>query len=840
MPESQIITRNDTHTVIKTGAGTPLNVPNLLPILPIRNIVVFPGTVMPLNIGRPRSKALLDEVMPGDKVIGVLTQRNSATEDPSAGDLYAMGVVCVILKLFKLPDQNQSIIVHGVARFRVRKIDRMDPFMLGQIEIIEDEPVDSQDLDALVQSVRQQANRVIELSPNTPDEAQQVLAGINGAGPLADFLAANVAAEAVEKQLMLEELNVEARLRAVAGKLATQLDVLETQAKIQSQVKETIDKNQRRYYLQEQLKAIRKELGEGNAETGASETETLREKLVAANPPEAVMKEAERELGRLESLPSASPEYGVIRTYLQILSELPWSKESPDKLDLTEARAVLDRDHHGLDKVKKRIIEYLAVRKLKEQAHATLVAKSAKKSKKLKAAEDRATEVALPNGTVDSTVAAADSDFSGAILCLVGPPGVGKTSLGKSVAEALGRKFVRVALGGVRDEADIRGHRRTYIGSMPGRIISELRKAGTRNPVIMLDEIDKLGADFRGDPASALLEVLDPAQNHTFTDHYLDVPFDLSKVLFIATANDMGPVPGPLRDRMEVIQLPGYTATDKLKIAKQYLVGRQLKANGLTPKQAKFQDAALKELIDSYTREAGVRNLERSIGSVARSIAAEVVGDPKLKQVTVDVDRVRKVLGSQRFEPELASRTAVPGVATGMAYTPYGGEILFIEATRFTGKGHITLTGQIGDVMKESATAAFSLIRSRAEELGIDAKLLAESDIHVHVPAGAVPKDGPSAGVAMFLALASVLTNRPVRHDVAMTGEITLRGLVLPIGGLKEKTLAARRAGIKEVIVPKRNEKDLEDIPDEVKKTVKFHFVENVDQAMAIALLKKK
>ncbi|HEX8324366.1 MAG TPA: endopeptidase La, partial [Tepidisphaeraceae bacterium] len=689
----------------------------------------------------------------------------------------------------------------------------------------------------LVQSVRSQANRVIELSPNTPDEAQQVLAGITGAGALADFLAANVAAEAIEKQSMLEELNVESRLRQVAAKLGTQLDVLETQAKIQSQVKETIDKNQRRYYLQEQLKAIRKELGEGDATTGASETETLREKLQAAKPPENVMKEAERELGRLESLPSASPEYGVIRTYLQILSELPWSVESPDKLDLAEARAVLDRDHHGLDKVKKRIIEYLAVRKLKEQAHQALVAAATKKSKK----KDKAAEAAPPTATANSTSAAADSDFSGAILCLVGPPGVGKTSLGKSVAEALGRKFVRVALGGVRDEADIRGHRRTYIGSLPGRIISELRKAGTRNPVIMLDEIDKLGADFRGDPASALLEVLDPAQNHTFTDHYLDVPFDLSKVLFIATANSMDPVPGPLRDRMETIQLPGYTSTDKLFIARQYLVPRQLKANGLTPKQAKFQDAALKELIDSYTREAGVRNLERSIGSVARSIAADVVGGAT-KLVSVDVERVRKVLGSQRFEPELASRTAVPGVATGMAYTPYGGEILFIEATRFTGKGHITLTGQIGDVMKESATAAFSLIRTRAEELGINAKLLAESDIHVHVPAGAVPKDGPSAGVAMFLALASVLTGRAVRHDVAMTGEITLRGLVLPIGGLKEKTLAARRAGIKEVIVPKRNEKDLEDIPDELKKTLKFNFVENVDQAMTIALapLKKK
>ena len=813
MPDSLIINRTDTHTIVRTAASQQISVPHNLPILPIRNIVVFPGTVMPLNIGRPRSKSLLDEVMPGDKLVGVITQRNADIEDPSATELHAMGVVCVILKLFKLPDQNQSIIVHGVARFRVKNIVQTDPFLIGDIEIIDDINDESKELDALVQSVRTQANRVIELSPNTPDEAQQVLAGIQMPGALADFLAANVASEAPEKQAMLEMLQVEARLRMVAAKLATQLDVLEMQAKIQSQVKETIDKNQRRYYLQEQLKAIRKELGEGDA-AGNSETESLREKLVAAKLPENVMKEAERELGRLETIPSASPEYGVIRTYLLILSELPWAIETPDKLDLKESRAILDRDHHGLEKVKKRIIEYLAVRKLRQ----------AKSDAEIK--------------SEDKPAAIDASDFGGAILCLVGPPGVGKTSLGKSVAESMGRKFVRVSLGGVRDEADIRGHRRTYIGSMPGRIISELRKAGTRNPVIMLDEIDKMTSDFRGDPASAMLEVLDPAQNHTFTDHYLDVPFDLSKVLFIATANTLDTIPGPLRDRMEVIEIPGYTANDKLFIAKKYLVARQLRANGLDKSQASFKDASLKEIIDSYTREAGVRNLERAIGSVARSIAADVVGGD-VNKVSVDVERVRKTLGTLRFEPELASRTAVPGVATGMAYTPYGGEILFIEAARVAGKGTTTLTGQIGDVMKESASAAYTLVKSRAEQLKIDPKLLAESDIHIHVPAGAVPKDGPSAGTAMFTALASLLTNRAVRHDVAMTGEITLRGLVLPIGGLKEKTLAAKRAGIREVIVPKRNEKDLADIPDEVKKTLKFHFVDNVDQVLAHALLPK-
>src|SRR5689334_21835056 len=637
---------------------------------------------------------------------------------------------------------------------------------------------------------------------------------------------------------MLEELDVEKRLRMIASRMATQLDVLELQSKIQSQVKENIDKSQRRYYLQEQLKAIRKELGEAEGGGGGGEIEQLRQKLTAAKLPENVMKEAERELGRLEAIPSASPEYGVIRTYLQILSELPWSVTTEDHLDLAEARKILDRDHFDLDKVKRRIIEYLAVLKLKRDRNVktSQLKKATQEAQATQQVQsDQAPTPASSDKAVEGNLGEENVGGAGAILCFVGPPGVGKTSLGKSIAEAMGRNFIRVALGGVRDEADIRGHRRTYIGSMPGRIIAELRKAGTRNPVMMLDEVDKLGMDFRGDPGSALLEVLDPAQNHTFTDHYLDVPFDLSKVLFIATANTMDPVPGPLKDRMEVIEIPGYTENDKLDIAKRYLVPRQMEVNGLKPGQAKFTDPAITWIIEGYTREAGVRNLERNIGSVVRGIAAEIVAG-KCEHVTVDKERVEQYLGPRRFEPELAARTSVPGVATGMAYTPVGGEILFIEASRVPGKGNITLTGQIGDVMKESATAAYTLVRSRADKLKIDPKLLAESDVHVHVPAGAVPKDGPSAGVAMFTALASLFMNRPVHHDLAMTGEITLRGLVLPIGGLKEKTLAAKRAGIRQVVVPRRNQKDMPDIPEEVRKTVTFHFVDNIDQVLEQAL----
>ncbi len=783
-----------TITLAGAGNGRRIVVPEQLPVLPLRNLVVFPGTVMPLSVGRPKSKALLEEVMPGDKLVGVIAQKNPDVEDPKFGDLHSIGTVAMILKLFRLPDGNQSIIVHGHHRFRLHALTQEDPFHIGEVEpLVDVDPTDAETV-ALVGNIREQARRLIELSPNTPEEAQQVLDSIQSPGALADFLAANLPGEPDDRQRLLETLNVHARLREVAERLARQLDVLELQDKIQSQVKQSIDKTQRRFFLQEQMKAIRKELG--GDEDGGGEVDELRQRLEEAKLPEIAQKEANRELARLETIPQASPEYGVIRTHLELMSELPWSKSSSDQIDLKKARKQLDDDHFDLDKVKKRILEYLAVRKLK------------------------------PDG-------------GGAILCFLGPPGVGKTSLGKSIAAATGRGFIRVALGGVRDESEIRGHRRTYIGSMPGRIISEIRKAGTNNPVMMLDELDKLGNDFRGDPASALLEVLDPAQNHTFTDHYLDVPFDLSKVLFIGTANTMDTVPGPLRDRMEVIDIPGYTQADKFQIGKTYLVPRQLEANGVKKSQARFTDKALRFIIDGYTREAGVRNLERNIGSVVRTIAADIVAG-NTQKVTVDEPYVEKVLGPIKFEDELAARTSVPGVATGLAYTPFGGEILFIEATRMRGKGNITLTGQIGDVMKESATAAFSLVRSRSEQMGIDPELLPNSDIHIHVPAGAVPKDGPSAGIAMFTALSSLLTNRPVHKEVAMTGEITLRGLVLPIGGLKEKTLAAKRAGIREVIIPRRNEKDLVDVPDEVRKALKFHPVEHVDEVLKIALEQKK
>jgi ATP-dependent Lon protease len=801
-----------------------ITVPELLPLLPVRGAVAFPGAVMPLTVGRDKSKKVLDDVLPGEKIIGVITQRNENTDDPNPGDLYPIGTACLVLKMLRMPEGHLNILVHGLVRFRIIEIVGTEPYFKARVEVLNDPPLaKTAENDLLVKSVRQAAGRVIELSPNVPDEANLVLQNIELPGTLADFLAANLSEEFAEKQVILETLDVATRLRLVREKLAARIELLELQQKIQTDVRSSIDKSQRNYFLQEQLKAIHKELG--HEDGSAAEAAELRRRLDEAKLPDVVKKESDRELNRLSTIPQASPEFGVIRSFLETLAELPWSVSTTDDMNIKRARQILDRDHYDLEKIKQRIVEYLAVRRLN------------------------------PKGR-------------GPILCFVGPPGVGKTSLGKSIAESLGRHFVRVSLGGVRDEADIRGHRRTYIGSMPGRIIQELRKAGSNNPVMMLDEIDKLGADFRGDPSAALLEVLDPEQNNTFTDHYLGVPFDLSNVIFIATANVMEPVPAPLRDRMEVIEIPGYTQGDKLLIAKTYLLPKQLKEHGVTDKMVKVPSKTLEAIIDRYTREAGVRNLNRTIGSVVRGVAARIVealpdenapavavptnGDgkangkangngrkvpaPKIEPILVNPEDLQRYLGPTRFESELAQRTATPGVVTGLAYTPVGGEILFVEATQMPGKGGLILTGQIGDVMKESAQAAFSLLKNHAKGLGIDPALFASVDVHVHVPAGAVPKDGPSAGVAMYTALASLFLNAAVRPDVAMTGEITLRGLVLPIGGVKEKVIAAHRAGIKTVILPMRNKKDLSEIRADQIKALTFEFAENVDDVLAIAL----
>jgi ATP-dependent Lon protease len=655
-------------------------------------------------------------------------------------------------------------------------------------------PPESKEWEAEFRNLRDSATRLFELTPEAPEQARLMILNIATPEQLADFLAPNLNVDVAQKQALLEEADVEKRVRAVQKHVSAQLEIAQIQEKLQKDVASQFSDAQRRAYLRSQIKAIQNELGE--AETGSEEqVEQLRARLKEANPPEEVMKQAERELKRLDFIPPASPEFSVIVSYIEIVADLPWNKLSQDNLDLDQAQQILDRDHYDLEKVKRRLIEYLAVRKLNPTGH-------------------------------------------GPILCFLGPPGVGKTSLGQSIADALGRKFVRISLGGMRDEAEIRGHRRTYIGSMPGRIIQELRRAGTRNPVFMLDEIDKIGADFRGDPASALLEVLDPRQNNTFVDRYLDVPFDLSQIIFIATANYIDGVPEPMRDRMEVISLPGYTEREKLEIAKRYLVRRQMKENGLNPEQCDWQDVSLRQIINDYTHEAGVRELERQIGAICRGIASRVARG-NTEHVTVTPQLVAQMLGPAKYVRETKLKTSKPGVVTGLAYTPAGGEVLHIEATRYPGKGNVILTGHIGEVMKESVQAALSLVRSRNGEIGTKPDDFRDMDIHVHVPAGAVPKDGPSAGIAMFTALASLFSNTPVRSDVAMTGEITLRGLILPIGGLKEKSLAAMRAGITTVIIPKLNEKDLIDVPEEAKQSLKFVPVENVDEVLAVALEKE-
>ncbi|MEY2574658.1 MAG: ATP-dependent Lon protease [Verrucomicrobiota bacterium] len=777
-------------------SGTPdeatPRIPEELSILPVREFVVFPGTVLPLTVTRAASIKLLDETLSRTKVIGLLTQRDETKENPEPQDLYHVGTAALVLKLLRQADDRVLMIVQGIRRFAIRKIIATEPYLRAEIDLPESIlPPPDNEWQAEFHNLRDSAARLLDLTPDAPEQAAAVVRSIDDPGQLADFLAPNLDVPVAQKQALLEELDVRKRVRAVQTSISAQLEIALIQERLQKDVQSQFGDAQRKAYLRGQLKAIQRELGEGD--TGADEQiAQLRTRLEEAKPPADVLAQADRELKRLEFIPPASPEYSVIVSYVEIIAELPWSKMSEDNLDLDKAQEILDRDHYDLEKVKKRLIEYLAVRKLNPQGH-------------------------------------------GPILCFLGPPGVGKTSLGQSIADALGRKFVRMSLGGIRDEAEIRGHRRTYIGSMPGRIIQELRRAGTRNPVMMLDEIDKLGTDFRGDPASALLEVLDPRQNNAFVDRYLDVPFDLSQVIFIATANYVEGIPGPLLDRMEVISLPGYTEREKVEIARKYLARRQLEENGLKPEQCEWTEEALRLVVADYTHEAGVRELERQIGAVCRGVAARVARG-KTDHVTVTPALVAEMLGPARYVREKALTTGAPGVVTGLAYTPYGGEILHIEATKYPGKGNITLTGQIGDVMKESVQAALSLVRSRNGTIGVKTEDFRDNDIHVHVPAGAVPKDGPSAGVAMFTALASLFSNRRVRTDVAMTGEVTLRGLVLPIGGLKEKSLAAMRAGITTVLFPKLNEKDLVDIPEEAKQKIKFIPVENVDEVLANAL----
>ena len=779
------------------GPGQPA-IPDTLPILPIRGVVVFPGTVVPLTLGRAAAIKLVDDNLPQSKLIGLVTQRNEEHEKPGPADLYSIGVACQVLKLMRQPDNTIVLLVQAQQRFRLGNAVQTEPYIRAEVQpLVSVMPAaGDKEAQAAFNNLRESAVNLLDLSPEIPDQARTVLANIEDAGHLTDLLAGNLGLDVAHKQELLEETDVSKRMRLVQEAVTRQTEIAELQQKLRKDVESQFSTSQRRAYLREQIHAIQRELGE--EEPGAEDqVEQLRRRLQEANAPENIMAAAEKELKRLIHVPSASPEYSVIVSYVEMLADLPWAKLSDDNTDLAHAQEILDRDHYGLSKIKRRLIEYLAVRKLN------------------------------PTGR-------------GPIICFLGPPGVGKTSLGQSIADALGRKFARISLGGIRDEAEIRGHRRTYIGSMPGRIIQELRRLGTRNPVLMLDEVDKLGGDMRGDPASALLEVLDPRQNNAFVDRYLDVPFDLSQVIFIATANYIEGVPPPLRDRMEIISLPGYTPGEKLHIAQNYLVRRQLEENGLTSERCRFEEDALRTIIDEYTHEAGVRDLERRIGAVCRSVASEVArGQTGDANFVITPDFARGILGAgDRAMREERLKTSMPGVVTGLAYTPAGGEILFVEATKYPGKGATQLTGQIGNVMKESMQAALSLVRSRAESLGIPPEAFTENDLHVHVPSGAIPKDGPSAGCAMFTALASLFAGKSVRSDVAMTGEITLRGLVLPIGGLKEKSLAALRAGVSEVIVPKLNEKDLADIPAEAKEKMKFTLAETVDDVLAAALVK--
>jgi ATP-dependent Lon protease len=770
-----------------------LTIPDILPVMPLFNVVVFPNMVFPIEVFGEQSISLVDEAMAGDRIIGLVTSKKSPLEVKNQReDFHEIGTASVILRMAKTGDNGASLLVQGISRFKVNEFVEGRSYPRAKVEVIEDVVEKDIEVEALMANLTGLFEKMVKLSPVLPQEFGAMAKSITSPGILADVIASIMNAAAEEKQKILEILGVKERLKEVTRLISHQLEILELGNKIQSQVKEDIDKSQREYYLRQQLKAIKQELGE--TDEPKVEIDEYRAKIEKKNLPEEAKKEAQRELERLSRMHPSSAEYTVSLTYLDWMTALPWHESTEDNRDIKKARAILDDEHYGLDKAKKRIIEYLAVRKLKP-------------------------------------------DSKGPILCFAGPPGTGKTSLALSIAHALGRKFVRIALGGVRDEAEIRGHRRTYVGALPGRIIQGIRRAESNNPVFVLDEIDKVGSDFRGDPSSALLEVLDPEQNYSFMDHYLDVPFDLSHVMFITTANMLDTIPPALRDRMEVIELLGYTQDDKVNIAERYLIPRQREANGLAPEQVVFTKGAINLIISGYTREAGLRNLEREIGTICRGVAS-MVAEGQVNNTSVTVKDVHKYLGPVRIISEVSARTSKPGVATGLAWTPTGGDILFVEATAMKGKKGLTLTGQLGDVMKESATAALSFIRANAGDMGIAKDFFEENDIHVHIPAGAIPKDGPSAGVTMLTALVSLFTGKKVKEDLAMTGEITLRGLVLPVGGIKEKVLAAHRAGIKTIILPKWNKKDLADIPPKVQKDIHFYFADEMLEVLKIALEK--
>jgi ATP-dependent Lon protease len=807
-PKTALVPSTQEDTVLESKRMTDeglVDIPSELAILPLRSVVVYPLTALPLTVGRPRSIRLVDDAVLGKRMIGLVAAKDPEQEDPGPDDVYTVGTAALVHRLRKAPEGTVILLVQGLERIKIREFTQLEPYLKARVEVAPDSVEDTVEVEALMRNLVELFRRLVALVPHIPDELIMLALNVDDPRQLAYAIATYMRMDLEDAQDILEIDEVTEKLRKLTITLNRELEVLELGKKIQTEAQTEMTKVQREYFLREQLK----ELGEEDEQT--MESEEIRQKIEEAGMPEEAEKEAKRELDRLSKLPTAAAEYSVIRTYLDWLVNLPWSKSTEDNLDIARARRVLDEDHYDLDDIKERILEYLAVRKLRLER------------------KEEGEEEEEPADYIRR-------EREGVILCFIGPPGTGKTSLGRSIARALGRKFVRQSLGGVRDEAEIRGHRRTYIGALPGRIIQALRRVESRNPVFMLDEIDKVGQDWRGDPSSALLEVLDPEQNRDFRDHYLDVPFDLSQVMFITTGNVLDTIPPALRDRMEILRLSGYTEEEKIKIAQQYLIPRQVRENSLHPEEIEFSEGAIRKVIRDYTREAGVRNLERELGSICRKVATKVAEGEEGVKTLIAEEKAAEFLGKPKYFFEAAERTEIPGVATAVAWTPTGGDILFIEATKMPGKKGFTLTGQLGDVMKESAQAALSYVRSKAEELGINGDFFEESDIHLHVPAGSIPKDGPSAGVTMATALASLLLDKPVRSDVGMTGEITLRGQVLPVGGIKEKVLAAHRVGLKTVILPQRNEPDLDDVPEEVKEEMKFILTDQVDQVFTAAL----